>query len=242
MGRTVAEIMNRELFSVPPLELAKDALSFILALGITAAPVVDDQGRPLGVVSIRGLLKDGARTVRECMTAPARTVSEHARIDDAAHELAERGLHRLVVVDIEGRAVGMASAIDLVRGLLGLPASHPQAFPHFDPVTGLTWTDDTLLDNEHVGAAPDGPGLIVLVEGGAGVREQVVWAESCNNLRARLDELLSVPQDDARLARLVQHPARLRFRAAFAADVATREKAVAALRGAAAWSRPGGLG
>jgi CBS-domain-containing membrane protein len=45
--------------------------------------------------------------------------------------LAEHGTHQLVVVDDNGRAIGMVSAVDFVRGLLGVPAEHPHTFDRF---------------------------------------------------------------------------------------------------------------
>jgi hypothetical protein len=44
--------MNRELFSVRPGDLVADAVSGILGLGVTTAPVLDAGGCPLGVVSL----------------------------------------------------------------------------------------------------------------------------------------------------------------------------------------------
>jgi CBS domain-containing protein len=56
MSSRVREIMNRELFRVRPGDVPSDVLNGILALGITGAPVVDDAGRPLGMVSLRDLV------------------------------------------------------------------------------------------------------------------------------------------------------------------------------------------
>jgi hypothetical protein len=52
----------------------------------------------------------------------------------------------------------MVSAVDLVRALAGLPAQHLATLPQLDTKTGLIWTDDTVLDLAHLGAATDGPG------------------------------------------------------------------------------------
>ena len=70
---------------------AADALGYILALGITAAPILDDQQHPVGVVSFRDLLphRAGAK-VSERMTSPAITVTEHTSIEQAATLVAEQ--------------------------------------------------------------------------------------------------------------------------------------------------------
>lgn len=226
MAQIVEEIMNRELFTLRPDEPVEQARRYLLALGITGAPVVDENGRPLGLLSLRDTLggPPGARA-RERMTSPAVTVREDATIPEAAQTLVETRRHRLVVVDEAGRAVGMVSSVDLVAGLLGLPASHPETFPHYDRTTGLTWTDDTPLERSRIDIAPAGPGLLVLVRGGAGEPEQIVWAEATQDLRGRLLDLLTAPQPPP-LSEILSRDG-LRFRAASAPEEEERRRALA---------------
>lgn len=227
MPKQVKEIMNRELFSLRIQDGTDDALGYIIGLGITAAPVLDEAKKPIGVASFRDLLRaPSPSTVAQRMTVPAVTVGADASIEDAARVLAERGVHRVVVVDAEGRAVGVASSLDVIRGLLGLPASHPSAFPHWDKGHGVSWCDDTLLELDRLDVAPDGPGVLVLIRGGRGVEERVVWAESAHNVRTRLYDLLSRPQDEQpMLKRILASYAGLRFRAA-AIHMADQREAV----------------
>jgi CBS domain-containing protein len=138
-------------------------------------------------------------------------------ITHAARLLAETRFHHLPVVDAGGRVVGFVSALDLLCGMLGLPASHPAAFPHVDERTGLVWTDDRPLAYEHVEAAPDGPGVLVLRSASAGERDRVVWVESTDNVRRRLLELIAKPPVGN---------APLCFRAASVEDAGVRELAV----------------
>jgi CBS domain-containing protein len=186
------------------------------------------------MVSWRDLVGDRAgRTAGERMTRPPATVAAEGSITTAARRLARTGYHRLIVVDASGRAVGVVSSLDVVRGLMGLPTPHPASFPHLDPETGLAWTDDVPLDMDERGAAPDGPGVLVILHGGAGTPERVIWAESAPSVRRRLEELLTTtppPLLGAWLAR-----GGLRFRAACGATEAERAATVAAvLRRAAA--------
>lgn len=233
MALTVSEIMNREVFSVRPQESANETRAAILALGITGVPVVDDEGRPLGLVSLRDLVgeKPGT-TAGERMTRPAATVPADVRLGEAARRLARTRYHRLIVVDASGQVVGMLSAVDIIRGLMGLPAPHPASFPHLDRETGLSWTDDLPLDLDEIHAAPDGPGLLALLHGGAGVADRVLWAESAESVRHRLKEMLTTDQPGL-LGAWLEHGG-LRFRAASAPDAAERSDALAAiLRGVA---------
>lgn len=225
MATRVREIMNRELFSVRGEEPAEAVLKGILSLGITGAPVVDAGGRPLGMISLRDLVgpRPGA-TAAERMTSPAVTIPASARIEEAGRRLSETGYHRLVAVDETERAVGIVSGLDVVRGLLGIPAGHPAAFPHLDRETGLVWTDDLPLEARRVALAPQGPGLIVLIHGGAGVPERAVWAEACEEVRSRLGDMLARPQPDL-LGAWLDHGS-LRFRAAIHPDPGRRQAAL----------------
>jgi len=228
MALTVAEIMNRELFALRPEEPADKALGYILALGVTGAPVLDDRKHPVGMISTRDLVGvTGARqTVAERMSSPAISVRAHDSIELAGRMLCEMRLHRLVVVDETGAAIGIVSAGDVVAGLLGLPAQHPLTFPHYDPKTGLTWTDPIPLRADRVIEAPDGPGVLLLIHGGVGQPEMVFWAEADTDLRARLDELVNLPQGHLpRLARWLER-GDIRFRAASVPDAAQRKRVV----------------
>lgn len=215
MPRTVKEIMNGELFSLRIHDGTDDALGYILGLGITAAPVLDEAKKPIGLASFRDLLRaPSPATVAERMTVPAVTVRSDASVEEAARVIADKGVHRVVVVDAEGRAVGVASSIDVIRGLLGLPAAHPSAFPHWDRARGVSWTDDTLLDLERLDVAPDEAGVLALIRGGKDLEERVVWAESAHNVRTRLYDILSRPQDEQpMLKRILASYSGLRFRA-----------------------------
>lgn len=123
MALRVEEVMNRELFVARPDDRVDRVLKAIRSLGITAAPVLDEEQRPCGVISLRDLIaEEGGNTVGERMRGPAVTVRGSDPITHAACVLAETRVHHLPVVDAGGRVVGFLSALDLLCGLLGLPA------------------------------------------------------------------------------------------------------------------------
>jgi CBS domain-containing protein len=227
MALRVSEIMNAELFSVGSEDQLDMALRAVLLLGITGVPVLDEDGKPLGLVSLRDLVADRpGSTVGERMTQPPATVPAEAPIGAAARILAGTRYHRLIVVDEDGRAVGMVSSVDIIRGLLGLPAQHPASFPHLDRETGLSWTDEMALDAHHILAAPSGPGVLVVYHGGAGVSERAVWAEATDDLRRRLTDMLTDAQPKP-LAAWLEHGG-IRFRAASVPDATERADALVA--------------
>lgn len=231
MARFVSEVMNSELLGLSPEEGVQDAAHLILDMGITGAPVVDGGGRALGMVSLRDLIRPGpARTVSGVMTSPIETIGPDVTLEEAGRILSDTGRHRLVVADEENRVLGMLSSLDLIRGLLGLPAGHPQGFSHFDAYTELVWTDDTALDEAHLTVAPEGPGVFQLVHGPAGVPDQPVWIEAAFNVRSRLVDLITAPDMQGRSLMQLLDLDGLRFRAARCEDPHHRERAVALLR------------
>jgi predicted transcriptional regulator len=241
MARRVEEIMNRELFSLRPEDDVNDARGYLLALGVTGAAVVDARGTPVGTVSLGDLVREhGGPTVLDRAKQPAVGVLPTALVRDAARLMAERGLQRVPVVDPDERVIGMVSLIDVVRALVGVPVSHPDTFPHYDSETRLTWTDDTPLDLDHAAFAPDGPGVLVLRLGGPNLPESDVWVEASNNVRARVHDLLSLPQVNRSLTGLLQRfPSDLRFRAASDPDPEHRAMTAERIRARISdWTRP----
>jgi predicted transcriptional regulator len=232
MAVLVEEIMNKEVFALRPDDTVADALGYVSALGVTGAPVVDDDGALVGIVALRDLLGDRkGDVIADRMTAPAVSVSQRASITQAGTLMGETSYHRLAVVDDDGRLTGVLSTLDVIRGLLGMPARPPASVPHYDAATGSSWTDDHPLEYERVEAAPAGPGVIALIRGGAGAREDIVWVEAARDVRGRLIDMLSLPDAQTMMLRKVLALKSLRFRAASVEDASTREQVVATLMG-----------
>lgn len=128
MPSTVSEIMNPKLLYIREGDRLSMARGQILRFGVTAVPILDDRHKPVGIVSLRDLPLEGDE-IR--VSAPVCTIRSTASVEEAAHALAERDLHHLVVIDENGVAVGMVSALDLVRALVGGRARHPARFAEF---------------------------------------------------------------------------------------------------------------
>ena len=141
MSTKVRDIMNSKLVYLRSGDRPEITLRTILKFGITAVPVLDDLGRPVGVVSLRDIVdsdKKGSRISENVVT-----VGPDETLEAAAGILAEANVHHLVVVDASRRAIGMISAIDMVRAFVGLEPKHPESIASFkgaeikvDPMTG----------------------------------------------------------------------------------------------------------
>jgi CBS domain-containing protein len=99
------------------------ARRLLLGRGIDGVAVVDEQGRPIGMVTLGDLCRAGAdalegpRPVAEVMVRRALAVSEAASIAEVAGFLEFEELHLVPVVGRAGRVVGMVTALDVVRWL-----------------------------------------------------------------------------------------------------------------------------
>ncbi len=143
-----SDVMEPPEHTARPDDPAADALHALLARGTRLIPVLDDERKPVGVVTLSHLLSqlegdlqahlltlgqpermrehlllhvDGMR-VRDLMRAPALCVRDDATLDAVARTLTGRRITRALVVDAHGRCVGVISehalAEVMIRGLL----------------------------------------------------------------------------------------------------------------------------
>ena len=119
----VRDVMTAPAVTVTPDATFKEIVDLMLRRGISALPVVDDDGALLGMISEADLIgrpahggrRRGTQTAAGIMSAPAECV----HLDDTARDVARRMLecHRkhFPVLDRTRRPVGMVSRRDLLR-------------------------------------------------------------------------------------------------------------------------------
>ncbi len=140
ISRKVRNVMTAEVISVTEQAPFVELVRLLAVHKISALPVVDGNGRAVGIVSEADLLRkeeyqdepdgpyrfEGRRrrsarakaaghTAAELMSAPVITVSPEATVPLAAKLLARHRVKRLPVVDDKGRLVGIVSRADLLR-------------------------------------------------------------------------------------------------------------------------------
>lgn len=131
--RQVGSVMTADVVTVGPEAPFKAVAVLLASWRISGAPVVDEEGHVLGVVSQGDLLeratphgllkrqarrKAGAAFVADLMTTPAITVRADDDVAVATKLLEEHHFHRLPVVDGDGKLVGVVSRSDLLRVFL----------------------------------------------------------------------------------------------------------------------------
>ncbi|MEM6989680.1 MAG: CBS domain-containing protein [Myxococcota bacterium] len=230
MAQDVEEIMNAEVFSVVPAVTVGHLRRHLAALEIAAAPVVDDDLRPVGFVTLRDISGVPATAlVKDAMSEPPVTVEVGTTIEDVGKLLARRDIHHLCVVDGQGLLVGYVGSLDVIRGLLGLVISHPDTFPHYDSAADVAWSNECEFVPARAAQAPAGAGLLHVIHCRAGQPNRLVWSEGVPNVRARLEQMMaSREQQPATMRDLPTEE--LRFRAA-STDATQRFAAAAATIG-----------
>ncbi|MFC8872895.1 CBS domain-containing protein [Streptomyces sp. NPDC057148] len=137
----VSDLMSDAVVRAQPGTPFKEIAHLLQEYDITAVPVVDEEDRPVGVVSEADLLRkmwggepdappgDGvvsrptdakasATDAAGLMTSPAVCAREDWSVVDAARVMARHGIKRLLVVDEAGRLIGVVSRSDLLRVFL----------------------------------------------------------------------------------------------------------------------------
>lgn len=114
----VTEIMSRDLVCARP-DLSIQALKDLLVeLHIGCVPIVDDAGRPLGIVTKLDLVE--ARepvTAGDVMMPLAITLNQHATIAHAAAVMSLEDFHHVMVVGADHALIGVVSTMDIARWL-----------------------------------------------------------------------------------------------------------------------------
>jgi CBS domain-containing protein len=168
----VSDLMTRDVHAAAPDESLKDAARKLVEHGVSGLPVVDEDGRILGVLSEgdilqkeRGVLerrggplawfvdetfraetrKAAARTVREAMTAPAITIGPSSSAAAAARMMVEKHVNRLPVVTRDERLVGIVTRADLVRAFTR-PDAAIQAEIREDILARVLWVEPDAID------------------------------------------------------------------------------------------------
>jgi CBS domain-containing protein len=117
----IETVMTRPVRACAPTDTLDTAAHLMWEGDCGIVPVVDADGRPVGVLTDRDVcmsaLFNGARLaelpVARAMSRELACVSTSDSVHDALDRMRERRLRRLPVVDGEGRLVGMLSLADL---------------------------------------------------------------------------------------------------------------------------------
>jgi CBS domain-containing protein len=124
-----SDLMSPNLVSLNADALVAEAIAAVTQRGLSAAPVIDEAGRPVGVLSRSDILvherellqspapAEGGALVRDIMTPAIFSVPLHLPADRVVEQLLTLDVHQLYVVDDSQLLVGVITAHDVLRRL-----------------------------------------------------------------------------------------------------------------------------
>ena len=123
---SVKNYMAKDLITFSPETNVLSAIRTLIKHKISGAPVVDETGWIVGIISEFDCLKpilessyhnDMGTHVKNCMTKSITTINANASLMDAATLFLNNGWRRLPVVENK-KLVGQISRIDILRAVL----------------------------------------------------------------------------------------------------------------------------
>lgn len=118
--RTVRAVMEPDVVTVRAEETAYRVRLMFVQDHMKAVPVIDDDRRVVGIVTIYDLFQRDLADlseVREVMTSPVTTVGADAPVADLVALMTDRGLRHVPVVDADGRIEGVVTRTELIEVL-----------------------------------------------------------------------------------------------------------------------------
>ncbi|MDQ6746683.1 MAG: CBS domain-containing protein, partial [Candidatus Dormibacteraeota bacterium] len=110
----VGEIMTRNVLTARADTMVVDVVRLMAKNRITGLPVVDADGRLIGVVSESDIIGKAGDTVADIMTNGSWTVNEETTLGEAAEVMLRRRIRRLPVVRGDNELIGLLSRSDLI--------------------------------------------------------------------------------------------------------------------------------
>ncbi|HZU38429.1 MAG TPA: CBS domain-containing protein [Gemmataceae bacterium] len=128
---TAADVMMPNPVSLRADATVAEAIALLTDRGFNAAPVIDEAGHPIGVLSHTDLLahererspgtggsgEPDPTRVYDLMTPAVFSVSPDTSAAQVVDEMLAHRVHRLFVVDSTGVLVGVVAALDVLRRL-----------------------------------------------------------------------------------------------------------------------------
>ena len=132
--RPVTDYMTQEVITFHPLQSIAEAMDVFLEHKISGAPVMDDDGKIIGILSEIDCLKimvdeayhnlpHGKITVMNYMSNNVATVATTADVLDVASKFLHTHFRRFPVVDQNGKLVGQISRRDILKATRDLKTS-----------------------------------------------------------------------------------------------------------------------
>lgn len=117
----VRDVMTHHVISISADATIDTALWSFREHDVSGAPVRDETGRVVGVLSksdiVDPMRNTEARKVSQAMNPVAWSVEPDAPAIDAVKLMVDKGIHRVLVVDANGQLAGIVTTMNILRAL-----------------------------------------------------------------------------------------------------------------------------
>lgn len=110
------DIMTKDVITVRPKTPVKEVSTLLVQHRISATPVVDKDGRVVGVVSEADLMSKKGKEARDIMSDGAISVTEDTTVSEVASTMITNSINRVPVMRGD-EMVGIVSRADIVRAI-----------------------------------------------------------------------------------------------------------------------------
>jgi CBS-domain-containing membrane protein len=143
LEQTAEDLMSRDVVCIPSSASLRAAARRLIEAGVSGAPVVDEDGRCLGVLSHTDLARFLAKgevcflsdsevfaewqmddvealpgeEVSRYVTRGAITAAAQTPVGELASLMSDARVHRVLITDGRGRIIGIVSSLDVLRAL-----------------------------------------------------------------------------------------------------------------------------
>jgi len=125
ISRTAGDLMVPEVYTISQECSVREAAALMADRDVTGLPVVDADGRCVGVVSavdfvrrwLLGELGGGQGRVRDVMTADPVTAGVQTLIAALSRMMIDAHIHRFIVTDGLGKPIGIVASTDVLAAV-----------------------------------------------------------------------------------------------------------------------------
>ena len=121
-------IMKTDVFALAPTATVQDAMELFIGKGISAAPIVNDQGEPVGFISVGDILKRLSRQSEQFID-PLVLIANSVRDDSAYDERLEQIMQKTVSEIGVPRSIGVDISSDIADVCRVLAQNHLKKVP-----------------------------------------------------------------------------------------------------------------
>ena len=126
--KKVGTFMTRSVITLPKSAKVSSAARLMAERSISCIVIVDNNNRPAGIITERDIVRrvlfanidPKTKKLGDVMSSPVITASRETGIFDAMKTMQKNKIRRIVIVDTDGKLIGLVTQTDLFKGVISL--------------------------------------------------------------------------------------------------------------------------